>query len=62
MKANSETDLRRDTLALASELVTLQRKAADAGLYETMHAINDASKKLGWEAARLIERWKSLRK
>ena len=56
MIAFNETNLKRDVMAIAADLVDLQRKAADAGLYETMHAINDASKKLGWEAARLIEK------
>ena len=56
MNGNQEARLRVSVKKIACDLVRLQRDAADAGLYATMHAINDASKKLGWEAAGRIEK------
>ena len=45
----------RETVDVASGLlVALQRELFDTGLLETAHAVNEASKKLGWEAERLL--------
>lgn len=43
--------LRLAVQTIASDLVVMQRKCADLGLLATMHVLNDASRKLGWEAA-----------
>jgi hypothetical protein len=44
------------TQKIAIALAALQREAADAGMFRSMHAINKASQVLGWEAARLLQK------
>jgi hypothetical protein len=39
---------------IAPQLVALQRALFDAGLLETARSVNEASQKLGWEAARKV--------
>lgn len=43
------------TQKVAVALAALQRETADAGMLRTMHALNEASRILGWEAAGMIE-------
>lgn len=40
-------------------LVNLQRKLSDAGLFLTMHKVNEASQQLGWEAAEILKKLKA---
>lgn len=37
-------------------MIEMQRKLSAAGLYETMHAVNKASQKLGWEVVEQLKR------
>lgn len=46
------------TQKIAIALVALQREAADAGMFRTMHAMNRASQVLGWEAASMLVKQK----
>lgn len=41
---------------IAAQMVRMQRQLFDAGLLETARAVNEASRKLGWEQASLLER------
>ena len=38
------------------EMIAMQRRLHDAGLHATAARINLASQKLGWEAAKIIEK------
>ncbi len=37
-------------------IVEIERKLHNAGLHATAHKVNEATKKLGWEAAERIEK------
>lgn len=45
-----------DNIELSNRFIQLEADLAKAGLFETMHAVNVAKKKLGWEIARMIEK------
>jgi len=42
--------------AFAAELMLMKNKAARLGLFKTMHAIEPATQKVGWEIAEHIEK------
>lgn len=58
MKAAEERKFRRILRNSGYEMVLMQQKLHDIGLHETARAVNAASQKLGWEAARILEQHK----
>ena len=59
MSKSKKDDLRamRDVVrAVGVDMVTMQRLLQNVGLHATAAQVNAASQKLGWEAAKLIER------
>lgn len=53
---SKEAKLRKAVREVALELTTIQRRLFDVGLIKTAHQVNQASKELGWEAERELER------
>ena len=50
----TEKQIREITVEMALEMTGMQQQLHEAGLHETAHAVNAASKKLGWETERAI--------
>ena len=51
-----EKSFRTAVHTIAVQINDLEQRCADEQLLETMHALNEAKNKLGWEAARKYER------
>ena len=51
-----EKSLSAAVFAIGVKINDLEQRCAEEQLMETMHALNEAKNKLGWEAARKYER------